>query len=47
MLQILLIIFEMTSCIDSQTREIIDTAKEAAEMANEIAKKLQPDRWSQ
>jgi len=30
----------MKSCIDSQAREIIDTAKEAAEMANDIAKKL-------
>jgi hypothetical protein len=42
MLQILLIILAITSCIDSQAREIIDTAKEAAEMANDIAKKLQP-----
>ncbi len=42
MLDILLIIIAMTSCIDSQAREIIDTAKEAAEMANDIAKKLQP-----
>ncbi len=41
MLQILLIILEMTSFIDSQAREIIDTAKEAAEMANEKAKQLQ------
>ena len=32
----------MTSCIDSQAREIIDTAKETAEMANDIVKKLQP-----
>ena len=41
MLQILLIMLAMTSCIDSQAREIIDTAKEAAEMANDIAKKMQ------
>jgi len=30
----------MTSCIDSQAKEIIDTAIEGAEMANDIAKKL-------
>ena len=42
MLDILLIIIAMTSCIDSQAREIIDTAKEATEMANDTAKNLQP-----
>ncbi len=39
MLQILALMLAMASCIHSQAREITDTAKEAAEMANDIAKK--------
>jgi hypothetical protein len=38
MLKILLLLLAITTCIDSQARDIIDSAKEAAK----IAKKLQP-----